>query len=143
MILKIASPVETTSIFEQMTQECVQEVGGSDSKQAVECHDRCRCTVAGGFDLSWVQQSLTKMLRLAIDRSPARSEIQLTACHVGNAVEVEVADSGETPTETWIAFQHHFSAGFGPMARELWAHVQSRVLSSGGLHVRRVAWRGR
>jgi hypothetical protein len=81
------------------------------------------------FDIAWLKTVLQRILSLAIDRSPVCGDIQITACCVGQVVEIEISDLGETPNEiaTTSAFRcgNELAAG-GPYIRELFASLRSR-----------------
>lgn len=124
--LKIASEERDASPLAQIACECLKQSAGEIcGKQLLLVIDVESC-LPSSFDLSWLKQAMLKMLKLAIERSPDRSEIQLTACNVGDAVELEVADNGDTPNIDSTAFRHTCSYSFGPIARELVALVHSR-----------------
>ena len=124
--LKIASEQRAVSQLDQLARECLiqsaDEIFGKQLQLVIDVESH----LPNSFDLSWLKQAMLKMLNLAIERSPDHSEIQLTACCVGDAVELEVADNGDTLNHDSNAFRHSCSYSFGPIARDLLASVQSR-----------------
>ena len=124
--LKITSTQLDSNDFDQIARECVQESARNLSDKQLEVVIDSNSSLPSNVDRYWFVQAIRNMLNLAIERSPYRSEIQLTACRVGDALEVEVADNGELPTESAAAFRHTRSTSFGPIARELMATVQAR-----------------
>ena len=124
--LRIASDCPMESPLDQIARECVEQSAGKLSRKQLRLTIDVESYLPSSFDLSWLKQAVLKMLSLAIERSPNCSEIQLTACYVGDAVELEVADNGDTIENASIAFKHSCSYRFGPIARDLLASVQSR-----------------
>ena len=124
--LKIVSESRDTSQLDQIARECVNQSAKEIIGKQLKLDIDVQSYLPSSIDLSWLKQAMLKMLNLAIERSPDRSEIQLTACCVGDAIELEVADSGDTLNSDSIAFRHSCSYNFGPIARELLASVQSR-----------------
>ena len=124
--LKIASEQPAVSQLDQIARECLHQSAGEIVDKQLRLVIDVESYLPSSFDLSWLKQAMLKMLDLAIERSPDRSEIQLTACCVGDAVELEVADNGDTLNNDSIAFRHSCSYSFGPIARDLFASVQSR-----------------
>jgi hypothetical protein len=124
--LKIASEKEEVSALGQIASECVKQSAGEITGKQLQLDIDVESHLPSSIDLGWLKQAMLKMLNLAIERSPDRSEIQLTACCVGDAVELEVADNGDTLNNDSTAFGHRCSYNFGPIARDLIASVQSR-----------------
>ena len=124
--LKIVSESRDTSQLDQIARECVNQSAKEIIDKQLKLDIDVESYLPSSIDLSWLKLAMLKMLNLAIERSPDRSEIQLTACCVGDAVELEVADSGDTLNSDSTAFRHSCSYNFGPIARELLASVQSR-----------------
>ncbi len=124
--LRIAPESREPSPLDQIARECVDQSAGVIFRKQLQLEIDVASYLPGSIDLTWLKQSLLKMLNLAIERSPMCSEIQLTACYVGDAVELEVADNGETPVNEAAAFRHCCSYSFGPIARELLTSVQAR-----------------
>lgn len=124
--LRIAAEQRTVSPLDQIARECIELSAGMIFGKQLQLVLDIESYLPGSFDLNWLKQAILKMLKLAIERSPDCSEIQLTACCVGDAVELEVADNGETLNNHSIAFSHSCSHNFGPIAKELFASVQSR-----------------
>ncbi len=124
--LRIASEQRPASPLDQIARECIDQSAGMIFGKRLQLIIDIESYLPSGFDLNWLKQAILKMLNLAIERSPNCSEIQLTACCVGDAVELEVADNGETLNNDSIAFSHRCSYNFGPIARDLIASVQSR-----------------
>lgn len=124
--LRIASELRDVSPLDQIARECIDQfegmIFGKQLQLVIDLESYLPCSL----DLNWLRQAILKMLNLAIERSPACSEIQLTACCVGDAVELEVADNGDTFNNDSVAFRHSCSYNFGPIARDLFASVQSR-----------------
>jgi hypothetical protein len=123
--LRIAEQLDVSPL-DQIARECVDQSASKIFGKQLQLVVDVESYLPSSFDLSWLKQAMLKMLNLAIERSPDRSEIQLTACCVGDAVELEVADSGDTLNSDSIAFRHSCSYNFGPIVRELLASVQSR-----------------
>lgn len=109
-----------------IARECFDQSAGDKCGKQLQLVIDAESYLPSSFDVRWLKQSLMKMLRLAIERSPDCSEIQLTACSVGEAIELEVADNGDTLNDDSRAFRHNFTPNFGPIARELFASVQTR-----------------
>ncbi len=124
--LRIASEQQLLSPLDQIARECVDQTTGMVFGKQLQFVIDVESYLPSSFDLTWLKQAILKMLNLAVERSPDRSEIQLTACCVGDAVELEVADSGETLDHDSIAFRHSCSYNYGPIAKDLFASVQSR-----------------
>ncbi len=124
--LKIKSTQLDTTDFDQIARECVHESARNLLDKQLEVVIESSSNLPNNIDRYWFVQAIRNMLKLAIERSPYHSEIQLTACQVGDAVEIEVADNGELPTESAAAFRHTRSLNFGPIAREIMATVQAR-----------------
>jgi len=124
--LRIASEQRFVSALDQIARECVDQSATLIFGKQLQLVIDVESYLPSSFDLSWLKQAILKMLNLAIERSPNCTEIQLTACCVGDAVELEVADSGDTLNNDSIAFSHSCSYNFGPIARDLIASVQSR-----------------
>ena len=124
--LRIASEDQYVSPLDQIARECVNQSAGMIFGKQLELVVDVESYLPISFDLNWLKQAIMKMLNLAIERSPNCSEIQLTACCVGDAVELEVADNGDTIDNEATAFRHLCSYKFGPIARDLLASVQSR-----------------
>lgn len=124
--LRIADIATDTTNFDEIAKECVQHSADNIHDKQLQIVIDSSSNLPSYVDRNWFVQSVQKMLRLAIERSPCRSEIQLTACQVGDAVEIEVADNGDLPTENAAAFRHACSFSFGPIARDLMATVQAR-----------------
>ena len=124
--LRIASEQRVASPLNQIACECVEQSAGMIFGKQLQLVIDVESYLPASFDLGWLKQAILKMLNLAIERSPNCSEIQLTACCVGDAVELEVADNGDTFNYDSTAFRHSCSYSFGPIARELFASVQSR-----------------
>jgi hypothetical protein len=124
--LRIAPEQQFESPLDQIARECVEQSAGMIFGKQLRLIFDFESYLPLSIDLCWLKQAMLKMLRLAIERSPNCSEIQLTACCVGDAVELEVADNGDTLSNDSIAFSHSCSYNFGPIARELLASVQSR-----------------
>ncbi|MDX1925246.1 MAG: hypothetical protein SFV81_01935 [Pirellulaceae bacterium] len=124
--LRIASEEQYVSPLDQIARECVHQSAGMIFGKQLELVVDVESYLPVCFDLNWLKQAIMKMLNLAIERSPNCSEIQLTACCVGDAVELEVADNGDTLDNEATAFRHQCSYNFGPIARDLLASVQSR-----------------
>jgi hypothetical protein len=124
--LKTASEQRDLSPLDRIARECVNQSASKIFGKQLQLIIDVESYLPSSIDLSWLKQAMLKMLSLAIERSPDRSEIQLTACCVGDAVELEVADNGDTLNNDSIAFRHSCSYSFGPIARDLFASVQSR-----------------
>jgi hypothetical protein len=124
--LKFPIANDDASDFTLIAQECVHQSASNIMHKQLQVVIDVDSQLPSSFELGWLKQAMQKMLKLAIDRSPYRSEIELTACRVGDAVEFEVADSGDTPLEDSLAFRHSSSFSFSPIARELLASVQAR-----------------
>ncbi len=124
--LKIASAQQDLSQLDLIARECLNQSAGEIVDKQLRLVIDVESYLPSSFDLSWLKQAMLKMLDLAIERSPVRSEIQLTACRVGDSVELEVADNGDTLNNDSIAFRPSCSYSFGPIARDLFASVQSR-----------------
>lgn len=86
------------SSLEQLAQECLEPAADSVLRKHLN--------VLFDFDTNiilldsvWLKSVLQKMLFLAVERSPMWGEIEVTACRVGQVVEIEVADVGEVTEE--------------------------------------------
>jgi K+-sensing histidine kinase KdpD len=111
-----------------LTQECL--------KPAAESVFRKHLTVLFDFDTNvvpldsiWLKSVFQKMLVLAVERSPMWGEIEVTACRVGAAVEIEVADVGEVTAELTqvAAFQCFSNQTFlGATLSELVGSIRAR-----------------
>ncbi len=87
-----------SAALDQLAHDCLQP--------SAEFVSRKHLSVFFDFDIQiiqidngWLMAALQRILRLAVDRSPDCGEIEVTACCVENAVEIEVSDTGETPQE--------------------------------------------
>lgn len=124
--LKIASTPTDISAFDRIARECVENSASNILGKQLQVVIDVDTQLPSFIDRHWFMQAMQKMLKLAIERSPYRSEIQMTACRVGDAVELEVADNGDSPTEDTAAFRTQNPSNFGPIARDLLAAVQAR-----------------
>lgn len=124
--LRIASENSPASSLCEIARECVEQSAGRIFGKQIQLTFDVESYLPSSFDLNWLKQAILKMLNLAIERSPNCSEIQLTGCLVGDAVELEVADNGDTLNSDSIAFRHSCSNNYGPVAREIFTSVQSR-----------------
>ncbi len=125
-MLKIASTPTNPSDFDQFARECVENSASNLLGKQLQVTIDVDAQLPSSIDRNWFMQAMQKMLKLAIERSPYRSEIQMTACRVGDAVEFEVADNGDSSSEPSAAFRTSSATNFGPIARDLLAAVQAR-----------------
>ncbi len=103
--MRIYQPEST--LLEKLAHECLQPSAESVSQKHLNIlFDFDKQIV--NFDSAWLVSALQRMLTLAVERSPECGEIQVTACCVENALEIEVADVGDTPNEIAdvSAFRH-------------------------------------
>jgi len=124
--LKIAATPTNTSTFDRIARECVENSASNILGKQLQVVIDVDAQLPSSIDRRWFMQAMQKMLKLAIERSPYRSEIQMTACRVGDSVEFEVADNGDSPSEYSAAFRTSSASNFGPIARDLGAAVQAR-----------------
>ena len=124
--LRIAATSIDDEDFDQIARECMRDSADNISDKQLQFVIDSDSTLPSCIDRHWFVQAMRNMLKLAIERSPCRSEIQLTACQVGDAVEIEVADNGELPIENAAAFRHACSFSLGPIGRDLMATVQAK-----------------
>ncbi len=124
--LKIAATPTNSCNFDRIARECVENSAGNILGKQLQVVIDVDTQLPSSIDRSWFMLAIQKMLKLAIERSPYRSEIQMTACRVGDSVEFEVADNGDSTTEYSAAFRTSSTTNFGPIARDLLSSVHAR-----------------